>query len=177
MATLLHGTKTKTKKLSGCADSRQLPFFLNTQEYNKSVFSFLRQLSTWHNSQVDRQTDRQTGFSHVASCERLIGDFATLLFLFLFLLCPRSKGHFGIQRSVRPSVPWRSCLGYRHAGCLQLSRRRPSEMCGLRTRPWTDVDPPRFLPLSNCHRRGYIVSPPPGRYPILRIEFLLTLEL
>jgi len=27
-------------------------------------------------------------------------------------------------------------------------------MCGLRTRPRTDVDPPRFLPPSNCHRRG-----------------------
>jgi len=27
--------------------------------------------------------------------------------------------HFGIARSVRLSVPWRSCLGYRHAGCRQ----------------------------------------------------------
>ena len=43
------------------------------------------------------------------------------------------------------SFPWRSCLGYRHAGCLQLSDRRPREMCGLRTRPLTDIDPPRFL--------------------------------
>jgi len=67
---------------------------------------------------------------------------------------------------IRPSlsVPWRSCLGYRHAGCLQLSHRRPLEMCGLRTRPRTDVDPPRFLPPSNCRRQGHIVSPPPGRY-------------
>ena len=39
--------------------------------------------------------------------------------------------------------PWRSCLGYRHAGCLQLSHRQPPEMCGLKTRPPTDVDPPR----------------------------------
>ena len=55
--------------------------------------------------------------------------------------------YFGIVRSVRLSVPWRSCLGYRHAGCLQHSHRRPPEMCGLRTRPWTDVhvNPPRFL--------------------------------
>ena len=51
-------------------------------------------------------------------------------------------GHFGIARSVRLFVPLRSCLGYRHAGCLQLSHRRPPEMCGLRTRPLTDVDPP-----------------------------------
>ena len=63
-------------------------------------------------------------------------------------------GAFGIARSVRLSVPWRSCLGYRHVGCLQLSHRRPPEMCGLRTRPRTDVDPPRFLPPSNCRRRG-----------------------
>ena len=81
----------------------------------------------------------------------------------LGLLCLRPKGHFGIARSVRLSVPWRSCLGYRHAGCLQLSHRRPPEMCGLRTRPRTDVDPPRFLPPSNCHRRGNIVSPSPRR--------------
>ena len=54
-------------------------------------------------------------------------------------------GDFGITRSVCLSVPWRSCLGYRHAGCLQLSHRRPSEMCGLRIGPRTDVDPQRFL--------------------------------
>ena len=81
------------------------------------------------------------------------------------LSCPRPMGHFGIARSVRLSVPWRSCLGNRHAGCLQLSHRRPPEMCGLRTRPPTDVDPPRFLPPSNCHRRGHIVSPSPGTMP------------
>ena len=46
-------------------------------------------------------------------------------------------------------MPWLSCLGYRHAGCLQLSHRRPPEMCGLRTRPRMGVDPPRFLPPSN----------------------------
>ena len=61
-------------------------------------------------------------------------------------LRPRPRGgHFGIARSVRLSVPRRSCLGYRHAGWLQLSHRRPPGMCGLRTRPRTDVDPPRFL--------------------------------
>ena len=36
-----------------------------------------------------------------------------------------------MARSVRLSVPWRSCLGYRHAGCLQLSHHRPPEMRGL----------------------------------------------
>ena len=65
-------------------------------------------------------------------------------------------------------------LGYRHAGCLQLSHRRPPETCGLRTRPRTDVDPPRFLdpwrpdwrqrdmPPSNCHRRGAYRLAAPG---------------
>ena len=57
----------------------------------------------------------------------------------------RVGGDFGIARSVRLSVPRRSCLGNRHAGCLQLSHRQPPEMCGLRSRPWTDVDPPQFL--------------------------------
>ena len=51
---------------------------------------------------------------------------------------------------------------YRHAGCLQLSHRRPSKMCGLRNRPRTDVNPPRFWPPSNCHGWGHIVSPPRG---------------
>ena len=100
------------------------------------------------------------------------------------LLCPAIGGHFGIARSVRLYVPWRSSLGYRHADCLQLSRRRPPEMCGLWTRPWTDVDPPRFLdPWTDadgliggetiCHRRtaisgGGISSrrPRPGRYRV-----------
>ena len=62
--------------------------------------------------------------------------------------------NFGIARSVRLSVLLPSCLGYRNAGCLQLSHHRPPEMCGLRTRPRTDVDPP---PVS------IIVSLPPGR--------------
>jgi len=52
----------------------------------------------------------------------------------------------------------RHILGYRQAGCLQLSHRLLLEMCGLRTRPRTDVDPPRRLPPSNCHRRGGISS-------------------
>jgi len=80
------------------------------------------------------------------------------------ILCPRPRGYFGIARSVRLSVLWHSCLRYRHAGCLQLSHRRPPEKCGLRTRPRTDVDLPRFLDLwtdadgmiggeTICHRR------------------------
>jgi len=58
------------------------------------------------------------------------------------------------------SVPWRSCL--------QLSHRRPPKMCGLQTRPRTDVDPPPFLPPSNCHRRGGLSSRRSGRYLIIR---------
>jgi len=81
------------------------------------------------------------------------------------LLRLRRRGHFGIARSVLLSVPWRSCPGYRHAGCLHLNQR-PPEMCGLRTRPRTDVDPPRFLPQSNCRRRGgeYRLTAHTGRY-------------
>jgi len=61
-------------------------------------------------------------------------------------------------------------IGYRHAGYLQLSLRRPRDTCGLRTRQRTDVDPPRFLPAPNCHRRGHIVSPPPGRYLVFSLS-------
>ena len=67
-----------------------------------------------------------------------------------------------VRLFVRLSVPRRSCLGYRHAGCLHLSHRRSPEMCGQRILPRTDVDPPRFLPPSNCHPRGHIVSQPRG---------------
>jgi len=67
----------------------------------------------------------------------------------LCLLCPPpdvGPGGASSNTAIRPSVclyvPWRSCP--RHAGCLQLShRRRLPKMCGLRTRPRTDVDPPR----------------------------------
>jgi len=62
------------------------------------------------------------------------------------------EGNFGIVRSVSPSnrvhlsVPWRSCLGYRHAGCLQLSHCRPPEICdGCRS---------TAIFGSNCHQRG-----------------------
>ena len=83
------------------------------------------------------------------------------------LLCPGPVigAHFGIARSVHLSVPWRSCLDYKHAGCLQLGHCRPPEMCGLRTRPRTDVDPPRFLDRTAIGGGGrHIVSPPPARY-------------
>ena len=64
------------------------------------------------------------------------------------LLCHRREGG-GIKRYCDPSV----CLS-QGVAALGYSHRRPPEMCGLRTRPRTDVDPPRFLPPSNCHRRG-----------------------
>jgi len=46
------------------------------------------------------------------------------------------------------SVPWRSCLGYRHAGCLQLSHRQPPDMCDL----WE----------LNCHQRRACRLAEPG---------------
>ena len=81
-----------------------------------------------------------------------------------------------LARSVRLSVPWRSCLGYRHAGCLQLSHRRPPGMCGLRTRPRTDVDPPRFLPPSNRHRRGAYRLAAHGAIPLCYRLFSLLFD-
>jgi len=48
-----------------------------------------------------------------------------------------------------------AALGYRHAGCLQLSHRRPPEICGRRTRLRTDVDPPLVeLAISSRRPRG-----------------------
>jgi len=67
-------------------------------------------------------------------------------------IMPRPRRAFW-NNAIRPSDPRRSFLGYRHAGCLQLSHRRPP-----------DVDPPRFFG-SNCHRRGHKVSPSPGAIP------------
>ena len=65
-------------------------------------------------------------------------------------IMPRPRRAFW-NNAIRPSPsdPRRSFLGYRHAGCLQLSHRRPP-----------DLDPPRFFG-SNCHRRGHKVSPSP----------------
>jgi len=64
----------------------------------------------------------------------------------LMLLCATRPRGGGITRYRDPSLclfHGAAALGYRHAGCLQLSHHPPSEMCGLRTSPRTDVDPPR----------------------------------
>ena len=50
------------------------------------------------------------------------------------------------------------------AACSLATARRPPQMCGLRTRLRTDVDPPRFLLPSYCHRRGAYRLAAPGRY-------------
>jgi len=84
-------------------------------------------------------------------------------------VCYSYYAHFGIAQSVHLSIPWRSCLGYRHAGWLQLSHLQPPQMCGLQTRPWTDVDPPRFLDRTAIDR-GHIISPSPGRYLVTAIK-------
>jgi len=83
-------------------------------------------------------------------------------------------GHYRISRSVRLSVSLRSCRGYRHAGCLQLSHRRPPEMCGLRTRPRTDVDPPGFLPPYRTAIGGGISSRRPRGDTLLSYNCTLT---
>ena len=72
-----------------------------------------------------------------------------------WLLCRRPRGHFGIARSVRLSVCPMAQLPRLQARWLPAAKPPPAtaEMCRLRTRPRTDVVPPRFLPPSNCHRR------------------------
>ena len=79
-------------------------------------------------------------------------------------------GHFGIARSVRLSVPWRSCLGYRHVNCLQLSHRQPPGMCATAD-PSADGRRSAAIFPANCHRRGggHIVSPPRCDRPTLFI--------
>jgi len=50
-----------------------------------------------------------------------------------------------IRPSVHLSVQWHSCLGYRHAGCQQLSHCRPPDTCA------TDVNLPRVeRPSAGC---------------------------
>ena len=66
-----------------------------------------------------------------------------------------------------------AALGYRHVGCLQLSHRRPSEMCGLRTRPPTDVDPPRVELPSAAGGGAYRLAAPGGAIPCLIIPLQL----
>jgi len=78
----------------------------------------------------------------------------------LYFLCPavgtRALSNTAIRPAVCPSCPRRAAaLGYRHAGCLQCS----SAMCGLRTRPRTDVDPPRVELPSAAH---IVLPPAPG---------------
>jgi len=84
-------------------------------------------------------------------------------------LCPRPiGGNFGIARSVLLSFPWRSCLGYRHTGCLQLSHHQPPDMCGLRTRPrdfWIE------LPSAGAYRNRLTAT---GQLVILAIFQVVT---
>ena len=70
---------------------------------------------------------------------------------------PRPRGAFW-NSAIRPSVcPMAQLPG--------LWARWPPEMCGLRTRPLTGVDPLRFCHLSNCHRRGAYRLAAPGAIP------------
>jgi len=71
---------------------------------------------------------------------------------------PRPGGTFW-NSVIRPSVcPMAQLPRLNLQLNLQLNHRRPQEMCGLRTRPRTDVDPPRFLIGGEtiCHRRTAI---------------------
>ena len=76
---------------------------------------------------------------------------------------PPPYGRGGIKRYRDPSV----CLSQpRLYGTLAAcSLATASHLCGLRTRPRTDVDPPRIFPPSNCHRRGAYRLAVPGEIP------------
>jgi len=96
------------------------------------------------------------------------------------VMSPTLRGHFGIAQCIHLSVPWRSCLGYRHAGCLQFNHRRPPEMCGLRTCLWTDIDPPQFFCLiggetiyHHCTSWAYRLTSP-GVIPC--VKFYITVR-
>jgi len=49
---------------------------------------------------------------------------------FCMFIVPPAVRHCGIARSVHLSVPWRSCLGYRRTGCLQLAGHQRCADCG-----------------------------------------------
>ena len=83
--------------------------------------------------------------------------------MFIMSPAPGAFWNCAIRLSVCPMAQ----LGSRHAGCLQLCHRRPPEMCGLRTSPRTDVDPPRLLDRTAIGG-AHIVSPHPGRYLTVR---------
>ena len=77
-----------------------------------------------------------------------------------------------LRTAIRPSVPWRSCprrvdaLGYRRAGCLQLSH------------VWT-AEPSADGRRSSASRRrggGHIVSPVPGRQVVVSRRLLVGIQ-
>ena len=70
--------------------------------------------------------------------------------------------------SVRLSVPRRSCLGYRHAGWLPAAQPPPAVRAVGTADPSADGRRSATIFGSNCHRRGHIVSQPPGRYLVTR---------
>jgi len=98
------------------------------------------------------------------------------------LCCPLyGRRHLAIPWSihlffVHLSVPWHSCLGYRHAGCLQLSHHRSPEMWTLD--PSVDMDHLTWIQHCFCHRRtaisGGILSRCPRAIPWLLIYLFVA---
>ena len=86
-----------------------------------------------------------------------------------FIVPPRRGG---IERYRDPSVclsHGAAALGYRHAGCLQLSHRRPAEMCGL---PESSAGGRRSA--ASRTGGGHIVSPPPPPGRLLAVFYMPT---
>ena len=105
--------------------------------------------------QTDSQRDSRTLERYTNPAARCSACYAGSV----SLLCPRRRRALSdtaidvVCLSVSLSQPRLSARWLPAAG-------RPPEICGLRTRPRTDVDPPRVeLPSA---ARGHIVSPPPG---------------
>ena len=81
------------------------------------------------------------------------------------VLCLRPGGAFW-NSAIRPSVPWRSCLGYRHAGYQRCADSGPIRG----HRPTAIFDWRRnAMPPSNCCWSGHIILLPPGRYLVVEI--------
>ena len=114
----------------------------------------------------------QTQMVRTYACAKIFPDRLSVDFQFYFRLQRREKQLITSSSSVLAAASHNvrskpgSVLQCTRIIMLPLKRYRdpsvclshgaaaqPPEMCGLRTRPRTDVDPPRFLPPSNCHRR------------------------
>jgi len=111
-------------------------------------------------NRTDSYTDRQTtpcqdmsgNRPHLASAAMRHNKKIPIAWHFASYYDPRRRGEGALSgTAIRPSVC--PSPGYRHAGCLQPAGHQRCADCGVRTRPRTDVDPPRVeLPSAWAYR-------------------------